>query len=44
MILAPAAVFANTDLDAEVGIWYQQHVRSDATNRAASFFRPLGNG
>ena len=42
--LAPAAVFANTDWDADVGNWYQEHVRSNATNRAASFFRPLGNG
>ena len=44
VILAPAAVFANSDWDADVGDWYQQHVRSDATNRAAAFFRPLGNG
>jgi hypothetical protein len=44
VILAPAAVFANSDFDADVGNWYQQHIRSDATNRAASFIRPLGNG
>jgi hypothetical protein len=44
VILAPAAVFANSDLDAEVGTWYQEHVRSNATNRAADFVRPLGNG
>ena len=44
VILAPAAVFANSDFDADVGDWYQQHVRSNATNRAADFFRPLGNG
>ena len=44
VILAPAAVFANSDLDADVGNWYQEHVRSNSTNRAAAFFRPLGNG
>ncbi len=44
VILAPAAVFANSDWDADVGDWYEHHVRSAATNRAASFFRPLGNG
>ena len=44
LILAPAAVFANSDYDADVGTWYQEHVRSNATNRAADFFRPLGNG
>jgi hypothetical protein len=43
-VLAPAAVFANTDLDQNVGNWYQEHVRSGATNRAADVFRPLGNG
>ena len=43
-VLAPAAVFANTDLDANVGNWYQDHIRSRATNHAADFFRPLGNG
>jgi len=44
VILAPAAVFANTNLDANVGNWYQQHVRSASTNRASDLFRPLGNG
>ena len=44
VILAPAAVFANTDFDADVGNWYQEHVRSNDTNRAADVFRPLGNG
>ena len=44
VILAPAAVFANTDVDADIDYWYQQHVRSNDTNRAASVFRPLGNG
>ena len=44
VILAPAAVFANSDWDADVDIWYQEHVRSNATNRAASFVKPLGNG
>jgi len=44
VILAPAAVFANTNLDSEVGNWYQQHVRSASTNHAADFFRPLGDG
>jgi hypothetical protein len=43
-VLAPAAVFANSDWDADVGDWYQQDVRSAATNRAADFFRQLGNG
>ena len=43
-ILAPAAVFANSNLDANFGNWYQTHVRSADTNRAADFFRPLGNG
>ena len=28
VILAPAAVFANTDFDADVGNWYQEHIRS----------------
>ncbi len=44
VILAPAAVFANSDWDADVGNWYQEHVRSNSTNRAADVFRPLGNG
>ncbi len=44
VILAPAAVFANSDFDADVGAWYQEHVRSAATNRASNFLRPLGNG
>ena len=44
LILAPAAAFANSDWDADVGNWYQYHVRSAATNRASDFFRPLGNG
>jgi len=44
VILAPAAAFANSDWDADVGDWYQQHVRSNATNRAANVIRPLGNG
>ncbi len=44
VILAPAAVFANTDWDADVGNWYQEHIRSNSTNRTAAFFRPLGNG
>ncbi len=44
VILAPAAAFANSDWDADVGNWYQQHIRSNDTNRAADFFRPLGNG
>jgi hypothetical protein len=44
VILAPAAVFANSDLDADVGNWYQQHIRSADTNRASNFIRPLGNG
>jgi hypothetical protein len=44
VILAPAAVFANSDFDADVGDWYQQHIRSVATNHAADVFRPLGNG
>ncbi len=43
-ILAPAAVLANTDLDANFGNWYQTNVRSNATNRASAFFRPLGDG
>ena len=43
-ILAPAAVFANTDLDTNFGNWYQNHVRSRNTNHAADFFRPLGDG
>jgi hypothetical protein len=43
-ILAPAAVFANSNLDANFGIWYQTHIRSTETNRASDFFRPLGNG
>ena len=44
VILAPAAVFANSDFDADVGNWYQQHIRSVATNRVSNFLRPLGNG
>ena len=44
VILAPAAVFANTDWDAEVATYYQEHIRSPYTNRAANFVRPLGNG
>ncbi len=44
LILAPAAAFANSDWDADIGNWYQYHVRSAATNRASDFFRPLGNG
>jgi hypothetical protein len=44
VILAPAAVFANSDLDQDAGNWYQQHIRSAATNHASDFFRPLGNG
>ena len=44
LVAAPAAVFANSDFDADVGNWYQEHIRSDSTNRAAAFFRPLGNG
>jgi len=44
VILAPAAVFANSDWDADVGTWYQVHVRSQATNNASNFIRPLGNG
>ncbi len=43
-ILAPAAVFANSNLDANFGAWYQTHIRSSDTNRASDFFRPLGNG
>jgi hypothetical protein len=43
-ILAPAAVSANTDMDANFATWYQTHIRSADTNRAADFFRPLGNG
>ena len=41
-ILAPAAVFANSDLDADVGDWYQHHVRSHATNRAADVLPAAG--
>ncbi len=41
-ILAPAAVFANSNLDANFGNWYQTHVRSADTNRAADFFRAAG--
>jgi len=44
VILAPAAVFANSDFDADVGNWYQQHIRSGDTDRAATVFRTLGNG
>jgi hypothetical protein len=44
VILAPAAVFANSDWDADVDTWYQVHVRSQATNNASNFIRPLGNG
>jgi hypothetical protein len=44
IILAPAAVFANSDYDADVGNWYQAHIRSQATNNASNFIRPLGNG
>ncbi len=44
VILAPAAVFANSDFDADVGTWYQTHVRSVDTNRTSNFIRPLGNG
>jgi hypothetical protein len=44
VILAPAAVFANSDYDADVGNWYQAHVRSAGTDRASNFIRPLGNG
>jgi hypothetical protein len=43
-VLAPAAVLANTDLDANFAHWYQTKVRSGDTNHAAAFFRPLGNG
>ena len=43
-ILAPAAVLANTDLDANFANWYQTHIRSSETNRASDFFRPLGDG
>jgi hypothetical protein len=43
-VLAPAAVFANTNLDANFGNWYQTHVRSAETDHAADFFRPLGDG
>ncbi len=43
-VLAPAAVFANTNLDANFANWYQSHIRSGDTNRAADFFRPLGDG
>ncbi len=44
VILAPAAVFANSDWDADVGNWYQAHIRSASTDRAANYFRPLGEG
>ena len=44
LILAQAAVFANSDYDADVGNWYQTHIRSKATNDASNFLRPLGNG
>jgi hypothetical protein len=44
VILAPAAVFANSNYDAEVGNWYQMHIRSNGTNEASNYFRPLGNG
>jgi hypothetical protein len=44
VILAPAGAFANSDWDAEVGDWYQRHVRSNETNHAATVFRTLGNG
>jgi len=43
-ILAPAAVLANTNLDANFAHWYQTNVRSRETNHAADFFRPLGDG
>jgi hypothetical protein len=43
-VLAPAAVLANTNLDANFATWYQTHIRSSETNRAADFFRPLGDG
>lgn len=43
-ILAPAAVFANSDLDYRFGNWYQANVRSAETNRVAAFVMPLGNG
>jgi hypothetical protein len=43
-IVAPAAVFANTDLDANFATWYQTHIRSSETNRVSDFFRPLGDG
>ena len=42
VILAPAAVFANSDWDADVGNWYQEHVRSNATNRAADLLPAAG--
>ncbi len=44
LILAPAAVFANSDFDADVGTWYQVHVRSVDTNRVSNFIRPVGAG
>ncbi len=44
VILAPAAVFANSDWDADVGVWYQEHIRSVDTNRVSNFIRPLGAG
>jgi hypothetical protein len=43
-VLAPAAVLANTNLDANFATWYQTHIRSSETNRVSDFFRPLGNG
>jgi hypothetical protein len=43
-VLAPAAVLANTNLDANFATWYQTHIRSTETNHVSDFFRPLGNG
>ncbi len=44
LVMAPAAVLANSDLDMDVRDWYQHHVRTYNTNRVADVFRPLGNG
>ena len=44
LVVAPAAVAANSDLDSEVRDWYQHHVRTYDTNRAANVLRPLGDG
>jgi hypothetical protein len=43
-VLAPAAVLANTNLDANFATWYQTHIRSTETNHVSDFFRPLGDG